>query len=130
MLMAHERKGTIAEYWPINPLLSTPAFSKMSRNRFLLILRFLHFSDNEDQTHGDRLHKVRSVLSTLRKSFQEALSPFQDVCIDESLLLFKGRLSFTQYIPSKRSRFGLKSLVLCDVDRISAGHCGVHRILN
>lgn len=33
MLMAHARKGTIAEYWSMEPLLSTPAFSKMSRNR-------------------------------------------------------------------------------------------------
>lgn len=61
------------------------------------------------------LHKVRSVLSTLRKNFQEALSPFQDLCTDESLLLFKGRLTFKQYIPSKRIGFGLKSFVLCDV---------------
>ncbi|KAM7294400.1 uncharacterized protein ISCGN_023906 [Ixodes scapularis] len=38
-----------------------------------------------------------------------------DLCIDESLLLFKGRLAFKQYIPSKRSRFGLKSFVLCNV---------------
>ncbi|XP_065302057.1 piggyBac transposable element-derived protein 4-like [Dermacentor albipictus] len=116
MLMAHARKGSIAQYWSTDPLLSTPAFSKlMSRNRFLLILRFLHFSNNEDQIHGDRLHKVRSVFLTLRKNFQGALSPYQDVCIDESLLLFKGRLAFKQYIPSKRSRFGLKSFVLCDV---------------
>lgn len=76
MLMEHARKGTVAEYWSMDPLLSTPAFSKMmSHNRFLLILRFLHFFDNEDQIHGDRLHKVRSVLSTLGKNFQEALSP-------------------------------------------------------
>lgn len=29
--------------------------------------------------------------------------------IDESLILFEGRLGFKQYIPSKRHRFGLKS---------------------
>lgn len=75
MLMAHARKGPIAEYWSMDPLLSTPAFSKMSLNRFL-ILRFLHFPDNEDQTHGYRLHKMGSVLSKLRKNIQEALSPF------------------------------------------------------
>jgi len=37
-----------------------------------------------------------------------------NICIDESLLLFKGRLSFRQYIPSKASRFGIKFFVLCD----------------
>ena len=29
-------------------------------------------------------------------------------------MLYKGRLTFKQYIPSKRSRFGIKLFVLCD----------------
>ena len=37
-----------------------------------------------------------------------------DICIDESLLMWKGRLSWKQYIPSKRSRFGIKFFVLCE----------------
>ena len=36
----------------------------------------------------------------------------QNVCIDESLLLRKGRLHFKQYIPIERSRFGVKLLKL------------------
>ena len=32
----------------------------------------------------------------------------QSLCLDKSLLLYKGQLSFKQYIPSKRSRFTLK----------------------
>ena len=36
--------------------------------------------------------------------------------IDESLILFKGRLKFKQYIPSKRHRFGIKMYVLCDCE--------------
>ena len=34
--------------------------------------------------------------------------------IDESFLLFKGRLVFQQYIPSKRHQFGVKLFVLCN----------------
>ena len=33
---------------------------------------------------------------------------------DESLVLFKGRLVFKQYIPSKRHRFGIKLFVFCE----------------
>ena len=40
--------------------------------------------------------------------------PYQKLVIDESLVLWRGRLSFKQYIPSKRHRFGLKLFVLCD----------------
>ncbi len=43
------------------------------------------------------------------------LEPFKDLCVDESLMKCKGRLAFSQYIPTKRSRFGVKFFVLCDV---------------
>jgi hypothetical protein len=34
--------------------------------------------------------------------------------VDESLLIWKGRLSWKVYIPSKRARFGIKSFELCE----------------
>ena len=39
--------------------------------------------------------------------------PGKDVSIDESLVFFKGRLSFQQYMKSKRARFGIKLYQLC-----------------
>lgn len=42
------------------------------------------------------------------------MHPHQPLYIDESILKFKSRLTFTQYIPSKRHRFGVKFFVLCD----------------
>ena len=38
------------------------------------------------------------------------------MCVDESLMLWKGRLGFRQYMPKKRSRFGVKSYELCESD--------------
>lgn len=29
-------------------------------------------------------------------------------------MLWKGRLSFKQYLPNKRKRFGIKAFILCD----------------
>ena len=40
--------------------------------------------------------------------FSSFFPPGNNVSIDESLVLFKGRLSFQQYIKSKRARFGIK----------------------
>ncbi|XP_066258797.1 piggyBac transposable element-derived protein 4-like [Euwallacea similis] len=37
----------------------------------------------------------------------------QKICIDETLVPFRGRLSFRQYIPSKRHRYGIKLYKLC-----------------
>ena len=40
--------------------------------------------------------------------------PCEFVCTDGELLLWKGRLSFKQYIPHKRSRIGVKFFSLCE----------------
>ena len=57
-------------------------FSKiMSRNRFQLILKFLHFNDNEDPNYDpedenrDRLHKVRPLIERLRNRCAKVYSP-------------------------------------------------------
>lgn len=115
LLMTRVKKLTVAEYWSTDPLLSTPQFSDlMSRDRYLLLLRLLHFCDNTNQPQGDKLYKLKPVIETLRSKFSEVFSPFKNLCIDESLMLFKGRLSFAQYIPLKRRRFGIKLFVICD----------------
>lgn len=49
-------------------------------------------------------------------TFKYSLYPFQNIVIDESLLLFKGRLLFRQYIPSKRHRFGVNFVVMVDCE--------------
>jgi len=38
----------------------------------------------------------------------------QNICVDKSLLLWKGQQGWIQYIPSKRSRFGIKIYKLCE----------------
>lgn len=38
------------------------------------------------------------------------------MCSDESLMLWRGRLSFRQYMPQKRQKFGSKIFIICDVE--------------
>jgi hypothetical protein len=117
MLMARVKKLSLAEYWSKDRLISTPLFSEyMSSDRYLLLLRLLHFNDSDTQTQGDILHKLKPIVAHLRNTFSSIFSAFQNVCIDESLVLFKGRLKFKQFIPSKRHRFGIKVFVLCDCE--------------
>jgi hypothetical protein len=40
--------------------------------------------------------------------------PFQNISIDKPLALWKGQVSFRQYLPLKSSQFGIKSFELCD----------------
>ena len=115
MLIAHTKKNRIKDYWSTDQLISTPMFAQIfSRDRFLSILKFLHFNDNQQQQGGDRLHKIKPILDSLRKKFKLCIKPYKNLCIDESMMVWKGRLNFKQYIPSKRHRFGVKLFVLCD----------------
>ena len=56
----------------------------------------------------DKLFKLRPLLDHLFEKFQEVYVLARYISIDESLLLWKGRLPFNQYIPLKRARFGVK----------------------
>jgi hypothetical protein len=108
-------------YWSKTAAVSTPFFGQyMSRNRFALLSRFLHFVDNETivQEQGQhpcwKLHKVWPVWQAILKNFQQSYTPQRDISIDESLMLYKGRLGFRQYIKLKRARFGIKFFVMCE----------------
>ncbi|CAH1979588.1 unnamed protein product [Acanthoscelides obtectus] len=113
ILMVHTKKRKINDYWATDPLIVTPIFSQIiSRDRYILLLRNLHFANNEEQKNtNDRLFKIRTVVDHLKAAFSKSLHPFQNLCIDESLMLFKGRIGYKQYIPSKRHRFGIKFFI-------------------
>jgi len=82
------KKLEINENWSTDPLLMSPIFSKiMSRDKYLLILRVLHFNNNENQISGDRLFKLDVVLDEIRGNFKAGMAPFQNLVIDESLVL-------------------------------------------
>ncbi|XP_047106295.1 piggyBac transposable element-derived protein 4-like [Schistocerca piceifrons] len=115
LLMACVQKLRIKNYWSIDVLLSTPIFGEvMSCDRFMLLLRMFHVSDNSANCGDDILFRIRKIIDTVRVAFHSAFNPYRKLCVDERLLLFKRRLSFKQYIPSKRSRFGIKTFVLCN----------------
>lgn len=117
MLNSCNRKRDMKLQWSTDPLLHTPVFSRtMPRDRFFSILSMLHFSNNEQNQGTDRLYKVHEVLKRIKRSFSIMFQPFQDLVIDESMVLFKGRLIFKQYIRTKRHRFGIKLFVLCDCE--------------
>ena len=118
ILMGVVYKPRIQLYWSTDAIYHTDIFpSVMARDRFLLILHFLHFADNStfnaSDPKRDRLWKIRPFIQMIRDRCQQVYTPGQDLCVDESLLLFKGRLAFKQFIKSKRARFGIKLFELC-----------------
>lgn len=107
-------------YWSRKwPFASDNFSSIMSSRRFELILKFLHFNDSstqpsKGQTGYDKLYKIRPLLNILLANFKNAYQPYQNISIDESMISYKGRLSFIQYLPKKPHKWGLKAWVLAD----------------
>ena len=119
-------KLSIPMYWFTDELYHIPIFQKaMSHNRFQLILKFFHCNDNNNPQHDandenrNRLYKVRPLIELLRARCKTVYTPGQDVSVDESLVLFKGRLKFKQFIKTKRAGFGIKLFELATSDGIT-----------
>jgi hypothetical protein len=49
----------------------------------------------------------------LIESYETTLRPGKEIVIDKSMLPWRGRLIFRQYIPGKRHKFAVKSYKLC-----------------
>lgn len=104
----------LAEYWSTNDVIGHPfPRTVLSRNRFELILQMLHFSRNDEANKTDRLHRIRDLLERFNERFQMHYTPGEDIlCIDESVVPFRGRIIFRQYNKQKRHKYGIKEFKL------------------
>lgn len=103
----------LQNYWSRKEIYSNKVCNKMSRNRFQLLLSMWHFHDNEDVENTSRIIKVSPLLDKLKIRYQAVVVPDKNICIDETIVPFRGRLSFRQYIKNKRHKFGIKLYKLC-----------------
>lgn len=74
----------------------------MSRNRYMLIMRALHFCLNpdseSDKQNLSRIYKIEPVLNHFNNRMNEVYQPSKNFSLDESMVLWRGRLFFRQYI--------------------------------
>jgi hypothetical protein len=85
--MAHIKKNNLEDYWSTDPIIEIPFLGKvMSQDRFFLLQRLLHFSDNRNPFPGNRLVKIGTVVETLIKKFKSIFIPHQNFCIDQRFL--------------------------------------------
>ena len=110
------------DYWCQNEKFDLKFFAgHMSRNRWCNILEALHFADNDNCT--DPLYKVRPLLSLFHERITALINPGKNLCLDESLAPWRGKLSFRQYIPLKSHKYGLKLYMLTEPDGL------IHRFI-
>jgi len=102
MWMGLTPQPSLASYWSKSYLYRSEIPKYMTRNRFEIILRTFHCSNNAECPPGDRLFKIRNLVDLLVMKFKMWNVPSENMCIDESVIPFVGRLSFRQFIKNKR----------------------------
>ena len=97
-------------YWSNSQLYGSEIIrSAMARDRFELLLKFWHFSDNNKyHSNQDRLFKLKPLLDLLKARFSSVYVPGAVITIDETMIPWRGRLLFKQYIPGKAHKYGIK----------------------
>ena len=111
------RLGSLENYWSKKRIYQQAIpTSVLSRNRFQLLLSMIHFSHNATAQDGDRLAKILPLIDILESNFKNMFCPEKDIVIDETLIPWRERLIFRQYIPNKAHRYGIKMFKLCSID--------------
>ncbi|KAF9424304.1 hypothetical protein HW555_000443 [Spodoptera exigua] len=118
MLMGIVKFPTFESCWKLDPIYYHQIFHNVniSYNRFSSILRCWHFVDNEaPRDRNERLYKIKPLLDLVINNWKSLLTLTPDECIviDESMVPFRGRISFRQYNPSKAHKYGSKIYKLC-----------------
>jgi hypothetical protein len=117
LLMGIHKLPAIRLYWSQSEIDYHPIYGQtLSRNRYETFLRCLCFYDPFTTDKSDRLHKINNVLGPIISNIQTKYYPKECLSLDESMLLWRGRLSFKQYIPSKAHKYRIKFFELCTDD--------------
>ena len=82
---------------------------------FLSCARFDDKSTRQERQATDKLAAIRELFDSFAEKCQALYTPSPYVCIDETLVSFRGKCPFRVYIPSKPDRYGLKIWSMCDV---------------
>ena len=105
ILMGIVKLPAMVMYWTA---LNQPEItSRISRNRFQDLTRYLHFADNSTlpergQSGHDRLGKVRPIIDAFQERFLLNYSPNGDQAVYEAMIPFQGRSSLKQYLNLSR----------------------------
>ena len=91
----------------------------MSRDQFMNILSFFHACDNSVR-NDDKLYKVGPILFILLPAWKKAYYPDREICLDESMITFKGRAPGRVYQPNTPNKWGLQAYKLAESN---SGYC-------
>ena len=111
-------RDILTDYWATTNQLYSSA---MKQDRILHILRFVLFTDNNNEPdmmdeNSDGLWKMRNLFEVLAKIFSKFYSPSEHLDVDEVIVFLKGRVIFRQYVT--RNTNVLASVLTTHVTRL------------
>ncbi|XP_055378966.1 piggyBac transposable element-derived protein 4-like [Condylostylus longicornis] len=97
-----------------------PSFFRntMSRKEFTDILRFIRFDKKNERSvrlQTDKFVLISHVWNSFIENSQNCYVPGPNITIDEQLFPTKARCRFTQYMPNKPNKFGIKFWLASDL---------------
>ena len=120
ILMAIVHLPSIYDYWKKDEIYHyAPIASRISRDRFFKLHRYIHFCDNSSlappgSPEYDKLGKIQPIIDMLSTAFYEVFSPQKNLSVDEAMIPFKGRSALKQYMPLKPIKRGIKVWAVSD----------------
>ena len=124
LYMGLNPRNSYAAYWTKHKALQMPGFRRiMTLHRFLAIMKCLSCTPAsaydtllgaaKTQLAGS-VTKIKPFADMLIELWQKAFYPGREISVDESMIAFKGRCRFLQFVPNKPHKYGLKAWALCD----------------
>ena len=120
VLMGIVHLPSIYDYWKKDEVFHySPVASRISRDRFFELHKYLHFADNSTlpppgNPGYSKLGKIQHIINKLGESFYATYCPSKNLSIDEAMIPFKGRSTLKQYMPLKPVKRGIKVWAMSD----------------
>ena len=108
-------KESTASIWAKDGTGKPICIAAISQKRFLFLVHCLRFDDSTTRAQrraDDKLAQIRNIYDKFVAACEANYTPGTGCTVDESLLGFRGRCSFRQYISNKPSKYGIKVYVL------------------
>ena len=91
--------------------------ASMGQERFYIVSRYIRFDNGASRPQRLRTDKAAAITDIwlmLNRNLQECYIPGPNITVDEQLYPYRGGTRFTQYIPSKPVKYGIKVWWVCD----------------
>lgn len=111
----HNKRTSIRMMWGDG---SHPIFrASMNVERFVWLNRCIRFDNSltrETRKKTDKAAAIRDIWTMVNANLSSNYKPSDCLTVDEQLFPYRGGTRFTQYIPSKPAKYGIKVWWICD----------------